>query len=405
MSYSLSFLLSSLTCLAGAAFITLPQGVMVSEWFLVDTPAAYLSLIAIVFTVVYLSLGAQNLSAPETACIAVSLVSCLFCFTTSNIFAFWVSYEGTIIPLLVSLYLSSPYSERFLAGWYLLMYVLLTSLPLLLLLAYMSLVAGSQTITEVGGTAPSWAVLASFVLFITKVPLPPFHAWLPIVHAEASTFVSVVLSGYVMKLGLIGILRLCWPVVPSVGHYVCACFVFSLLFYIASYAELDSKRWLAFLSLGHILVAILGVSFLSPDNWGFSVVFCLGHGVSAGLLFYLFGVGYESAGSRNWVVIGHSSYMSLGWRCLLVAGLLTVASFPPSISFVSEVIILAQCLGSLATAGVFSGYLFLGGLVPLVLLSYLLVGATTQSSSATRTGGQIALLAMFFLWLLAAACV
>lgn len=83
------------------------------------------------------------------------------------------------------------------------------------------------------------------VLFMTKIPLFPFHVWLPIVHAEASSVVSVCLRGYIMKLGLLGVYRFCRflltdGLLPEV--YVILLLRLTLLYFVSACGELDGKR-------------------------------------------------------------------------------------------------------------------------------------------------------------------
>lgn len=142
-----------------------------------------------------------------------------------------------------------------------------------------------------------------FVLFIRKMPLPPFHTWLPVVHAEARSFVSIMLRGYVMKLGVLGLFRFCCEVLTGIRGVVASMFFFSILFFLVASGELDVKRWLAFLSLSHILIAtICFLSCGSEDSFS-GLLFRLAHGISAGLLFYCFMVAYNIVGSRNWLVV------------------------------------------------------------------------------------------------------
>lgn len=83
------------------------------------------------------------------------------------------------------------------------------------------------------------------IMFITKIPLPPFHVWLPIVHAEASSPVSMCLRGYIMKLGLLGVLRFCYGLMSDYifrPGYVMLGLGCSLVFFMAACRELDGKR-------------------------------------------------------------------------------------------------------------------------------------------------------------------
>ncbi len=210
----------------------------------------------------------------------------------------------SILPLLLLLILESPYSERYIASWYLLGYVVLTSLPMLLCIFYVSLIRGSFFISswkacEMGGVT---VFLLLSIMFITKIPLPPFHVWLPIVHAEASRSVSVCLRGYVMKLGILGVCRFCRWLLPRFvfsSYYVLLGLCLAVLFFFRASRELDGKRWLAFLRLSHIVVAATCLCVSGFDLSSVSFFYCLGHGLSAGVRFILLWGLYEVTGSRN----------------------------------------------------------------------------------------------------------
>lgn len=206
----------------------------------------YLSIISLVFILIFYHYCVRSLSDIENAMIFLSIFRSLVCFKSKNIYLFWVSYELTILPLLICIIVKSPYSERFLAFWYLLTYVVLTSLPMLLLLLLYSYKLNSIKIVGIPVIKKtvrfSVIKLFLFILFSRKIPLLPFHSWLPVVHAEARTFVSVVLSGYVMKLGLIGVIRFCLVRLETLLYVVLIIFIFSILFFSASSAELDTKR-------------------------------------------------------------------------------------------------------------------------------------------------------------------
>lgn len=137
-------------------------------------------------------------------------------------------------------------------------------------------------------------------VFFTKVPLRPFHTWLPIVHAEATRIVSIFLSGYIMKLGLLGVYR-CAPFLFSGDFfiYLFFCCLFRMFFLITASKELDGKRWLAFLRLSHIVVPFLGFYICDWERLSLTFLFCLGHGLSAGLVFGLLWYFYDSTKTRN----------------------------------------------------------------------------------------------------------
>nr|UDU84920.1 NADH dehydrogenase subunit 4 [Glypthelmins quieta] len=351
--------------------------VILSEYFWFDTTSFYLSFLSILLWISLLFfLG--RLSLLSIVMITVSVLASILSYCCVHAFFFWFFYEMSILSLLFLLVMESPYSERYVASWYLMGYVVVTSLPMLLCLFYFSFAEGSFILynwcLEEGFGV--WLSVLLAILFITKIPLFPFHVWLPIVHAEASSAVSVCLSGYVMKLGVLGGFRFCSYVLPDfVFSFLYCLFVlfFSILFFFSASRELDGKRWLAFLSLAHILIPVVCLGAGLFDYSGVSFLYCLGHGLSAGVTFILLWILYDVSGSRNWLLLKNGVSNSVLFRLCCVACLCTVASLPPMLQFFSEVFVVC-------VAGVSSGllvlamsfYLFLGGLVPTFLVGGLL---------------------------------
>nr|YP_010505934.1 NADH dehydrogenase subunit 4 [Paragonimus skrjabini miyazakii]UXE35006.1 NADH dehydrogenase subunit 4 [Paragonimus skrjabini miyazakii] len=333
--------------------------------------------------------------------IFLSLCCSLLSYSCVHSLGFWVFYEGAILPLLFLLIRESPYSERYVASWYLLGYVVLTSLPMLLCLFYLSVEAGSFSLCHWGEASLGGfsVILLLSVLFITKIPLPPFHVWLPIVHAEASSPVSVCLSGYIMKLGLLGVYRFCSWLLPNYVFsvfYVGVCVAIAFLFFFSASRELDGKRWLAFMSLSHILVPALCLCVSGFNGLGISFLYCLGHGASAGATFLFLWLIYEVSGSRNWAVLKFGLSSSLLMRFLAGACFCTVASIPPTVQFFCEVHTLWEA-GAVAACFVFGVfcYLFCGGLVPIFVLG----GVLSRHYSISFGSGSIfmGLCSVFFL--------
>lgn len=116
-----------------------------------------------------------------------------------------------MVFLLVLILKSSPYSERYSAFWYFLGYIVFSSLPMLFVIFCLFGHTGELSFLNWGRIdhREGLPVIFLCILFLTKLPIFPFQAWLPVVHAESSSIVSVCLRGYVMKLGLLGLVRLC----------------------------------------------------------------------------------------------------------------------------------------------------------------------------------------------------
>nr|YP_010853284.1 NADH dehydrogenase subunit 4 [Metorchis xanthosomus]WGM81703.1 NADH dehydrogenase subunit 4 [Metorchis xanthosomus] len=353
-------------------------GLVFGGVFCFDGLSFYLVLLSILLCVSLL-FWREGISFVSGVMIGLSLFFSLLCYCCVNALWFWVFYEMSIIPLLGLLILESPYSERYVASWYFLGYVVFTSLPMLLCFCYLALNAGSFDLRVWGSSISSVSLVISVVLsimFITKIPLFPFHVWLPIVHAEASSPVSVCLSGYIMKLGILGVCRFCGEVLPDLvfsSYYMLVCLFFASLFFFSASRELDGKRWLAFLSLCHILIA---AGCLCVGDWslgGVSFLYCLGHGMSAGVTFLFLWFSYEVSGTRNLFLLKSAVSGSLLLRVLACFCLCTVCSLPVTIQFFCEVLFLWEAFFNSVLFGVVLFiYLFFGGLIPLFLVGVIL---------------------------------
>nr|UFQ88738.1 NADH dehydrogenase subunit 4 [Rhinebothrium scobinae]UFQ88750.1 NADH dehydrogenase subunit 4 [Rhinebothrium scobinae] len=363
----------------------IPAGIasLTSEYFLFDSLSFYM-LLLVGFLGCYslLSLNAY-MNTTTFMFLGLSLLFSGLCFCVNHSVLFWCFYELSMLPLLFLIFKDSPYSERFIAGWYFAVYLLVTSLPLILGLLYLSIINGTPFISEWSkGTVSTAIYIVLSFIFFTKVPLSPFHTWLPIVHAEATSIVSIFLSGYIMKLGLLGVFR-CSPFLFDSGFYTYLffCCVFSIFFMITASGELDGKRWLAFLSLSHIVVAFIAFFVCDWSSISLAFIFCLGHGLSAGLVFGTLWLYYDSSNSRNWLLLkeGVSGKASL---FAIVVSLLSLCSFPPTLQFFCEVSLLTESTFSVYFMLFWGCYLFLGGLVPLVLCSHILIRTESVESSA-----------------------
>nr|WRY68985.1 NADH dehydrogenase subunit 4 [Cichlidogyrus thurstonae] len=356
----------------GLLFLT-QDSLILNEYLMFDCAGVFLSFISILFMIFFLHFCGCYMSNLEFILILISSIFSIICFLSNDTLVFWVTYELAILPIVFCMLIGSPYSERFLAFWYLAGYIGLTSLPLLLTILYVNTVTGttslaSNTSMEFNGGLLVGVIL--LILFSTKVPLPPFHSWLPVVHAEASTFISICLSGFIMKLGIIGIYRFVVNLVIDNSSLGSVLLCYSVLVIASCIAELDTKRWLAYLSLGHIIIAIVGI--IKNENIpSEAVLYCLGHGFSASLLFGVFLLVYELFGSRNWFSFSMSGRLGMSLGVILGGCLLTASSFPPTLNFFSEIFILGLSFDNIGLVFSYFFYLFVGGLVPVLILSYL----------------------------------
>jgi NADH-quinone oxidoreductase subunit M len=149
-----------------------------------------------------------------------------------------------------------------------------------------------------------WLFLAFYFAFAIKVPVFPFHTWLPDAHVEAPTPISVILAGVLLKLGAYGLFRICYPMFPQAAMY----FAFPLavlgvinIVYGASVAmaQTDFKKMIAYSSVSHMGFVILGLASFNATGFNGALLEMFNHGIITGAMFLLVGVLYDRAHTRD----------------------------------------------------------------------------------------------------------
>ena len=208
-----------------------------------------------------------------------------------------------------------------------------------------------------------WVFLALFAAFAIKVPMFPFHTWLPAAHVEAPTAGSVVLASVLLKMGGYGFLRFCLPMTPiGVSTFAPAVLALSVAGIIyggfTALAQSDMKRLVAYSSVAHMGFVTLGFFVLNVSGLEGGLLQMINHGITTGALFLCVGMIYERTHSRELAkATGIGRVMPVYVTLLTVFGLSSLA-FPGTNSFVGEFLILvgsfahSKILGLLAIPGV-----------------------------------------------------
>ncbi len=297
------------------------------------------------------------------------------CFVSLDFFLFYVFWEIMLLPMyfLIGIW-GGPNREYAAIKFFL--YTLFGSVFMLLVMIglYFSVldpVTGNHTFSLVAMATQSnfikdailgpdnvmWRYVAFIVLFIgfaIKVPMFPFHTWLPDAHVEAPTPISVILAGVLLKLGTYGMIRINFPIFPEVFQaslFVIGIFGAINIIYgaLCALAQKDLKKMVAYSSISHMGYVLLGLSAGNSEGMVGALYQMFNHGTITAMLFLLVGVIYDRAHTRHIEKFGGlASYMPV------YAAFVTVAWFAslglPGLSgFISEALVFVGAFSSVTT--------------------------------------------------------
>ena len=274
----------------------------------------------------------------------------LVVFMAQDLFLFFMMWEVTMIPMYFMIILwGGP--GRIAAGLKFILYSLTGSL--LLLVGILALhVEGGHTfdiikLTEhtYSSTAQSWMFLAFFLAFAIKLPMFPFHTWLPDAHGEAPTAGSVLLAGVLLKMGGYGFLRICLPMFPEASAtfapFILWLSVLAILYGgFMALAQDDLKKLVAYSSISHMGFVTLGIFVFNRHGIQGAILQMFNHGIVTGAMFLAVGQLYDRTHSR---LIGEYGGLHKRMpRFVALLCLFSVASFglPGTCSFIGEFLVL-----------------------------------------------------------------
>src|SRR5213592_4429067 len=190
-----------------------------------------------------------------------------------------------------------------------------------------------------------WIFLAFFLGFAIKVPMFPFHTWLPDAHTDAPTAGSVILAAVLLKMGTYGFLRFSLPILPDASkHFVPMIVVLSIIGIVygalVALAQRDWKRLVAYSSVSHMALVMLGMFALNPVGVTGSIVQQLNHGISTGALFLLVGVVYERRHTREISEYGGLSKVMPVFAAIFLLMTMSSIGLPTLNGFIGEFLIL-----------------------------------------------------------------
>ncbi|HKF67673.1 MAG TPA: NADH-quinone oxidoreductase subunit M, partial [Vicinamibacterales bacterium] len=190
-----------------------------------------------------------------------------------------------------------------------------------------------------------WIFLAFFLGFAIKVPMFPFHTWLPDAHTDAPTAGSVILAAVLLKMGTYGFLRFSLPILPDASrHFVPMIVVLSIIGIVygalVALAQKDWKRLVAYSSVSHMAMVMLGMFALNPVGVTGSIVQQLNHGISTGALFLIVGIVYERRHTREISEYGGLSKVKPVYAAIFLIMTMSSIGLPALNGFIGEFLIL-----------------------------------------------------------------
>jgi len=282
-------------------------------------------------------------------CLLIMETAMVGVFCSLDSILFFVFWEAMLIPmaLLIGVW-GGP--RRIYASLKFFIYTMAGSIFLLVALIALRLQTGTFHIPDLMGQPydkgfQCWIFAAFFISFAIKVPMFPFHTWLPAAHVEAPTAGSVILASVLLKMGTYGFLRFCLPIVPA-GTLVFAPYVLWLSVAAILYggftalAQSDLKKLVAYSSVGHMGFATLGIFALNTRGIEGATLVMINHGITTGALFIAVGIIYERLHTRELdAAAGMGKSMPI-FAFFLGVFCLSSLAFPGTNSFIGEFLVL-----------------------------------------------------------------
>src|SRR5271167_4696171 len=280
-------------------------------------------------------------------------------FMALDMFLFFVFWEAMLVPmyLLIGIW-GGP--RKLYAAIKFFLYTLFGSVLMLLGVLYLYFnhhaLKGVYTfsIEQLYTTAPQipfhyaiWLFFAFFIAFAIKVPMFPFHTWLPDAHVEAPTAGSVILAGVLLKMGTYGLIRFSLPFFPAVSmtpwvrEFMIVLSLIAIIYgALVSLMQKDMKKLVAYSSVSHLGFCTLGIFALNPAGLSGSVLQQINHGISTGALFLIVGILYERRHTREISEYGGISNVMPLYATITMIMFLSSMGLPLLNGFVGEFTIL-----------------------------------------------------------------
>ncbi len=268
-------------------------------------------------------------------------------FCALDLLLFYIFFEAMLIPMFLIIGIWGG-AQRIYASYKFFLYTLFGSVLFLVAIIYIYNITGSTDYYILKSSLPNftleqqkWLWLAFFIAFAIKVPMFPFHTWLPDAHVQAPTAGSVILAGILIKLGAYAMIRFSLPFFPDASEYF-ANFVFILSAIAIVYASLvalmqeDMKKMIAYSSVAHMGFVTMGIFSFNRQGLDGAVMQMLSHGLVSAALFMCVGVIYDRLHSKQIAEMGGIAQKMPNFAFLVMIFTMGSVGLPATSGFVGE---------------------------------------------------------------------
>ncbi len=277
-------------------------------------------------------------------------------FVALDFFLFYVFWEVMLLPMyfLIGIW-GGPRREYAAIKFFL--YTLVGSVLMLLvmiafyfyseghtfnMLSLMNQATHLGMLTSHGFRLACWRGL--MIAFAIKVPVFPFHTWLPDAHVEAPTAISVILAGILLKMGIYGMIRFCFPMFPDItfefAKWIAVFGMINIIYgALCAMAQKDFKRLIAYSSISHMGFCLLGMASFTTEGMNGAVLQMFNHGTITAQLFLIVGILYDRAHHRDIEGFGGIAHIMPRYAVWTAVAFFAALGLPGLSGFVSEILV------------------------------------------------------------------